>query len=547
MAANLTNEIGSVDKLPQYIDEARKMDIPIDPPDVNRSDKFFTVVEGRIVYGFLGIKGIGAGPADEIILRRQEGPYKSFMDFLDRVTLQSNQAQQHIVSRKVIELLIKTGSFDAFGMNRATLLANMETAVEYAQSKKDDAKFGQVSLFADTGEKTFPDFEFTLMPEMDRTEQLTIEKELIGFYFSGHPLDTYREAWKQYVKLDASDLEHAEPGKNYCLIGILKSLKAVTDKNGKAMAFGSLEDYRGEVELAFFGELWAGCRDRIAEDEIIALWGRLDARRGRMSFQVQSLLSSEELKEEGRLNSFCSSGESPEPNKIGGEQKAALDPYRAAWEQSSTLDLAALEKAAEGDYVLVGYVTGLRRHVSRDQKEMAFATLEDYRGRIDLVFFARTWEINRDRIAEKSCIAVKGKLDKSRNKISFLVSSVLDLGKLRRTAARTDAASMPAASIPAATGPAAASAPPPKARELQKEIPREVHIRLSSAKNEQALAPLRNYLIEHSGGSPVFIHVPASGGPETVIRTAAQLSVDPDREHLTALENNPAVAEIWVA
>ncbi|MDR2211197.1 MAG: DNA polymerase III subunit alpha [Spirochaetaceae bacterium] len=528
MAANLTNEIASVDKLPHYIDEARKMGISIDPPDINRSDKYFTVVEGRIVYGFFGIKGIGEGPADEIILRRQEGPYKNFMNFLDRVTLQSNQAQQHIVSRKVIELLIKTGAFDSFGVNRSTLLANMEAAVEYAQNKKDETRFGQVSLFVDTGEKTFPDFKFVQMPEMDRMEQLTIERDLIGFYFSGHPLDDYREEWKQYVKLDTSDLDHAAPG-NYTLMGILKTLKPFTDKTGKEMAFGTLEDYRGEVELAFFGDVWAECRDRIKEADLIALQGRLDTRRSKISVQVQAVLSPADLKQKNALAAF-------------GSPSQSLDQYRTAWEQRVTLDMADLKNAPEGEYVLIGYITQLRRHMGKNQKEMAFATLEDYRGRIDLVFFARTWEINQDKVAEKTCIALKGKLDKSREKPGFIVSSLLDLGKLRRNAAE------PGEAPPEAdkNGPAKPRIPEEKAGPAR----RAVHIRLrgAAAGNEEKLYPLRNYLIEHSGGTTVFIHVPAAeGAAETVIRAAAQLSIAAEEEDLATLGSNPAVAKIWVA
>ncbi|MDR0448227.1 MAG: DNA polymerase III subunit alpha, partial [Treponema sp.] len=255
MAANLSNEIHSPDKdkLSACISESRSMGLEIEPPDINHSGKLFTVVDGRIVFGFLGIKGIGSGPAGEIIEKRQEGPYKNFIDFLDRITLHSSQTNQHIVSRKVIELLIKTGAFDKFGINRPTLLANMEAAIDYSQNKKNESNFGQTSLFEDSGENTFPDYEFTQMPEMDRTEQLNIEKELIGFYFSGHPLDSFRDLWKEHVKLDLSNPDNAAPG-TYTVIGIIKSIKLHKDKKGKAMAFGILEDYSGEIYLAFFGE-----------------------------------------------------------------------------------------------------------------------------------------------------------------------------------------------------------------------------------------------------------------------------------------------------
>ncbi|MDR2048706.1 MAG: DNA polymerase III subunit alpha, partial [Treponema sp.] len=561
MAANLSNEIGSADKdkLSWYIDVSRGMGISIDPPDINRSDKLFAVVEGRIVYGLKAIKGIGDAPADEILLRRKDGPYKGFIDFLERVTLQSSQPGEHIVSRKVLELLIKTGAFDSFGINRATLLANMEAAADYAQNKKDETRFGQASLFEDTDEKVFPDFEFTQMPEMDKMELLNIERELIGFYFSGHPLDDYKEWWEQNVKLDTSDPDRAVPG-NYALIGILKSLKPITDKTGKAMAFGSLEDYRGEVELAFFGDVWANCRDRIHQAEIAAVKGRLDKRRGKMSLQVQSVISSAELKAGASLDSF-------------GVTSQPLDQYQTAWQQMVELNLSAPEQAEAKDYTLIGYITNLRRHVTKDQKEMAFATLEDYNGSIDLVFFARTWEINKDKVAEKICIACKGKLDKSRDKPSFIVSSLLDLGKLRRSAAQAQAAKegprsagfqgeSPVQTADTRNTPYSQSAAlPPEAGTETKAVERkksyrELHIRLrgSAAENEQSLHPVREFLRGNPGPAQVFIHVPVPVRPgnglpweETVIRTGDGLTAAADTENLAALEACEAVAEVWGA
>ncbi|MDR1908714.1 MAG: DNA polymerase III subunit alpha, partial [Spirochaetaceae bacterium] len=304
MAANLTNEINSVDKLPQYIDEARRMGIAIDPPDVNRSDKYFTVVNGRIVYGFLGIKGIGHGPAEEIVnCRREGGPFRDFLEFLDRVDIKA-------VGKKVVELLIRTGAFDGLvpagiagaaagkaaepAAGRALLQGNLERAVEYAQSKKEDKKFGQSSLFEETGEKTYPDFTFEPFPAWDHADQLEAEKELIGFYFSGHPLDDYRAAWEQNITLDLGRIDKAPEG-DYVILGIIKSIKPITDKKGNAMAFGSLADYNGEVDLTFFGKVWKGCQDDLAVEGPAALRGRLDAKRAKPSFIVNSVLDLKKL------------------------------------------------------------------------------------------------------------------------------------------------------------------------------------------------------------------------------------------------------------
>ncbi|MDR3160182.1 MAG: DNA polymerase III subunit alpha [Spirochaetaceae bacterium] len=299
MAANLSNEITSVDKLPEYIDEARKMGLVLDPPDINRSGPYFTVVDGRIVYGFLGIKGLGAASAEEIVACRTDGgPYRDFMDFLDRVNIKT-------VGKKVVELLVQTGAFDGFGISRAVLVGNLEQAVDYAQSKKDDKKYGQSSLFEEVGEKEYPDFEYKDFPEWDRMEQLNIEKDLLGFYFSGHPLDDYREVWEQQVTLDLAHPEQSPDG-TYTLIGITKTVRAQMTKKGEEMGFATLFDYQGEIELVFFPKVWASYKAQLRPDEKIAVRGRIDRsgeqRRDRPGLLVSSLPDLEKLAQSPRQN-----------------------------------------------------------------------------------------------------------------------------------------------------------------------------------------------------------------------------------------------------
>jgi DNA polymerase-3 subunit alpha len=503
MAANMTNEINSVDKLPQYIEEARRMGIAIDPPDINKSDRLFTVAEGRIVYGFMGIKGVGEGPADEIIACRGDGPYKSFMDFLDRVSIKT-------AGKKVIELLIKTGAFDGFGHTRQTLLLNLETAVDHAQGKKADKELGQASLFEDS--QAYPEYQFAIHNELDRMELLNIEQELIGFYFSGHPMDDYKDAWEKFVKLNLSQAEDA-PERDYTLIGIVKSLKPYTNKNGKTMAFGSLSDYRGEIDLVFFEKPWEESRDKIAVGDIIALKGRLDKQRGSPSLRVDSVLAPDRLKIKSELQDYCAAGN-------------PLDDYAEAWEQFVKLDLAAPEKAPEEEYTLIGMLSSIRPVTTKNGKDMAFASLSDFKGEIDLVFFPRAWEFSRDKVLENRCVAVKGRLDKSRGKPSFQVSSALDAAKLKRKAAKLSGETAPADNTAVSY--------------------QELHIRLdkATAEREENLFPLRDYLYGASGPCPVFIHVPVTE-TELVIRAASQIGASADASSIEALALCAGVAEVW--
>jgi len=289
IAANLTNEITSTDKLPEYIAEGRKMGLTIDPPDVNRSDSYFGVVDGRIVYGLLGIKGLGEQAAEMIVSEREKnGPYTSFMGFLDRVDL-------HTVNKKSIEVLIQTGSFDCLGIYRSTLSVNLERAVEYAAHKKEATRFGQASLFEDSGVQEFTEFKFEELEDWPQMEKLRIEKELIGFYISGHPLDAYRKAFDRASTFDIRYPERAQKDKSYTIVGMIKTVRPYQTKAGKWMGFGSFEDFNGTIDLTFFPNTWEKCRDKLLPDTVWGIVGKIDTSRDTPSFLVDSWVNPDEL------------------------------------------------------------------------------------------------------------------------------------------------------------------------------------------------------------------------------------------------------------
>ncbi len=289
IAANLTNEITSTDKLPEYIAEGRKMGLTIDPPDINRSDAFFGVVDGRVVYGLLGIKGLGEQAARMIVEEREKnGPYASFMEFLERVDLRT-------VNKRALEVLIETGSFDCLGAFRSTLKANLERAVEYVSHKKEATQFGQVSLFEDSGVQEFAEFKFEELEDWPQMEKLRIEKELIGFYISGHPLDAYRKAFDRASTFDVRFPERAQKEKVYTIVGMIKSIRPYQTKSGKWMAFGVFEDFNGTIDLTFFPNTWDKVRDRAVADSVWGFSGKVDTGRDTPSFLVDSLVNPEEL------------------------------------------------------------------------------------------------------------------------------------------------------------------------------------------------------------------------------------------------------------
>lgn len=325
MAANLTNEITSTDGLPAYIEEARSMGIPVDAPDVNRSDVTFDVVDGRIVFGLKGIKGMGEGAATAIVNeRRENGPYKSFMDFVKRAGTRMEKdeetgVQKAPVNKKAIEVLIKTGGFDHCGeesgqkLNRPTLLENLEQALDYASDLMQDKLVGQGDLFGDLdeSEKTYTEFQFKMIPDIPTMELLSMEKECIGCYVSGHPLDDYKKAIERAVSLRSKNFERiakeekaikdtmiangAKPwtvknsGKTYTVLGMVSGIRVITTKKGSLMAFVKLSDYDGEIDCTFFSDTWETAKNVLENGLVYAFKGKIDTSRDTPSFIVSSI------------------------------------------------------------------------------------------------------------------------------------------------------------------------------------------------------------------------------------------------------------------
>ena len=324
MAANLTNEITSTDGLPFYIEEARKMGVPVDAPDVNRSDIIFDVVDGRIVFGLKGIKGMGEAAAQVIVNEREKnGPYKSFMDFIKRVCAivekDEDGREKTFINKKAIEVLIKTGAFDHLKekdgttLNRPTLLANMEAALDYVSDYLEDQKKGQGDLFGDLAdeEKNFTDFQYRIIPDVPQMELLNMEKECIGCYVSGHPLDSYRKAIERAVTVRAGNINRIaeeskaekaaleasglkpwqmrDSGKSYVALGMISGIHEIVTKKGARMAFAKLNDMDGQIDLTFFPKTWETMKTQLQDAEVYAFRGKVDGSRDTPSLIVDSI------------------------------------------------------------------------------------------------------------------------------------------------------------------------------------------------------------------------------------------------------------------
>ena len=190
MAATLNSFLGNLDKVPVYIDECRKMNIEILKPDINKSHTKFTVDGGKIRFGLGSIKNVGVAAVEFVVKERKEnGEYKSFTEFCERI-------QGEAVNKKCIESLIKAGCFDEFGQTRATLLASFEGIIDSIQSQNKKSMQGQVTLFdigGDSEELEEIKYSFIEKAEMSDKELLSQEKEMLGIYISGHPLEKLRQ------------------------------------------------------------------------------------------------------------------------------------------------------------------------------------------------------------------------------------------------------------------------------------------------------------------------------------------------------------------
>lgn len=293
MAANLTNEINTQDKMTLYINETKSMGLNILPPDINLSYKNFAVANGDIIYGLEGVKNVGAGAVEEIIkAREQNGKYISYIDFLEKVDLKS-------VNRKVMESLISCGAFDSFEENRATLIFNLEKVLDFVTKIKAQSMFGQTSLFDSDDESALPSFDMENVQEQPILELLNNEKELLGYYFSGHPMDKYRQTWQKSVTLQLINSEKAMPDRKYTIMGTIISSRVITTKRGKAMAFLQVEDFEGSIELILFPKIWEEKSIYLGVDAIMGFTGKIDASKGDPKLLVDEVFRPEEMKESG--------------------------------------------------------------------------------------------------------------------------------------------------------------------------------------------------------------------------------------------------------
>lgn len=281
-AANLTNEISSGEKFKEYLEYVKGQGIKILPPDVNNSDVYFTVVDNNIVYGLSGIKGVGVNTVQAILEeRRTNGKFTDFMDFIRR-------SDPKVLNSGTLEGLIQAGAFDTFGFNRPTLMANYEEAISSVKADKEAQSVGQNMLFG-ADEKAMNSFEIMPVADYEFTQKLEIEKTYLGFYLSGHPLDTYKTSWENCVRLNLGKPDRITLGVRYDLIGMVVDHKSITTKSGNRMGYLTIEDYNGKLEITVFPSQWAMYEAAIQNGKVYGFHGSFKEYNDRVSFSADRI------------------------------------------------------------------------------------------------------------------------------------------------------------------------------------------------------------------------------------------------------------------
>ncbi|HZF71172.1 DNA polymerase III subunit alpha [Sulfuricurvum sp.] len=251
MAALLTSEKDNTDKVVKYIDEAKRMKIFLGAPDINHSQLEFSAItkddQDQILFGLGAIKGVGEAAVESILEARAEGEFKDIQDFINRIEPQK-------VNKKVIECIIKAGGLDHFGYSRRALLEQVETLVETAKKGSSLKKDAQFSLFGDDEEVTAVELNLKNMEEFDLKTLLDFEKDTLGFYVSGHPLDNYREQIDAINYTLSSEIENIADGSSAIFIGKVEEITKKMSKKGSQFGLVSLMDFHGNIEVMLFSD-----------------------------------------------------------------------------------------------------------------------------------------------------------------------------------------------------------------------------------------------------------------------------------------------------
>lgn len=274
MASKMTGEAGYTEKVTRYRTECAKLgeflevEINVLPPDVNSSNKDFAVKGSDICFGFVAVKNVGDNAIDAIVEARAEGgSFTSLQDFCERV-------DTRVVNKRAIESLILCGAFDSLDENRARLFANLESILKIAQNAQAERDRGQMNLFEEAEEAPTSNVVLTDTAEFELLERLKLEKDQLGFYVSGHPLQEYKDIIEYYTTASTQTLSMHSIESDVSVAGMITDVKNLTTKKGESMAVLMFEDLEGSIEVVVFPDAYKEAGELI-EGRIVWVEGKV--------------------------------------------------------------------------------------------------------------------------------------------------------------------------------------------------------------------------------------------------------------------------------
>lgn len=301
MAAILCHTADNIDKVSKHIEECYHQNIDVDPPNINKGEAKFAAVDGRIQYGMEAIKNVGTNVIDEVAEERNEnGAFDSIFDFTRRVN-------SRVCNKRSLDSLVQAGAFDKLEPNRHKLLLNLEKIISYGSRIQELENSNQSDLFGDGSGSASAIDEPVLEPaeQWSNIEKLKKERELIGFYLSGHPLNRFRREIDLFSthSFDEDEMAALDDGTNVACAAIITEVNNVTDRKGRPIAFISAEDIEGNhMEIAVFSDVYDRYVGKIQVDNRVLIEGKKDARRGKLQIISKSFERLESLFEKQQHN-----------------------------------------------------------------------------------------------------------------------------------------------------------------------------------------------------------------------------------------------------
>jgi DNA polymerase-3 subunit alpha len=296
MAALLTTEKGNTDKLVQYINECREMGIRVLPPDVNTSNLDFTVEGADVRFGLSAIKNVGEGAIESLIeaRRRLTRPFRSIFDLAGEIDLR-------LANKRVFEALAASGALDTFAAPRSRQHAAVDAALEWGQKRRTDRESGQGNLFG--GASAFrdgadaPASQLPALPEWDERTRLAHEKATLGFYMSGHPLQSVSELLRDFASHGTAALRDLPSGSEASVGGIVTDFKKRKSKKGAWWGSFQLEDLEGQIEVLAFPKTFEQFQSLLENDRAVLVTGRVESDEGRVRLTADEIVALDDLRE----------------------------------------------------------------------------------------------------------------------------------------------------------------------------------------------------------------------------------------------------------